>query len=269
MPTPPGFWRRSCWPAKHCRSLNSRLSWRRISEKICPGGNVEARFQRAVESVGDGAEDRYLAALAWMTAYGRDHSSLVDVESSVQIATRREAAVLVLPHDAVAEPVPGSASLPLPNLLGEHPSLAQRNGRFDYHEFLTRLATFERERLPRFRRYQAAKQALLSRTRQELRIDELKPRVMSSFVRNRLIDSVYLPLVGANLAKQMGTAGEESRIDRQGMLLLISPPGYGKTTLMEYVANRLGTGVPQNQWPGHWPCRDFSRPDGRTQSRRP
>ena len=25
-----------------------------------------------------------------------------------------------------------------------------------------------------------------------------------------------------------------------GMLLLISPPGYGKTTLMEYMANRLG-----------------------------
>ena len=25
-----------------------------------------------------------------------------------------------------------------------------------------------------------------------------------------------------------------------GMLLLISPPGYGKTTLMEYVADRLG-----------------------------
>ena len=25
-----------------------------------------------------------------------------------------------------------------------------------------------------------------------------------------------------------------------GMLLLISPPGYGKTTLMEYIASRLG-----------------------------
>ena len=25
-----------------------------------------------------------------------------------------------------------------------------------------------------------------------------------------------------------------------GLLLLISPPGYGKTTLMEYIANRLG-----------------------------
>jgi hypothetical protein len=38
----------------------------------------------------------------------------------------------------------------------------------------------------------------------------------------------------------MGTAGEDMRTDRMGMLLLISPPGYGKTTLMEYVANRLG-----------------------------
>ncbi|MEW6280776.1 MAG: ATP-binding protein, partial [Candidatus Eremiobacterota bacterium] len=30
------------------------------------------------------------------------------------------------------------------------------------------------------------------------------------------------------------------RTDLMGMLLLISPPGYGKTTLMEYLANRLG-----------------------------
>jgi hypothetical protein len=38
----------------------------------------------------------------------------------------------------------------------------------------------------------------------------------------------------------MGAAGEDKRTDRMGLLLLISPPGYGKTTLMEYVANRLG-----------------------------
>ena len=68
----------------------------------------------------------------------------------------------------------------------------------------------------------------------------LKPRVLSTFVRNRLIDEVYLPLIGDNLAKQMGSVGESGRSDRQGLLLLISPPGYGKTTLMEYVANRLG-----------------------------
>jgi hypothetical protein len=73
-----------------------------------------------------------------------------------------------------------------------------------------------------------------------LRLDQFKAGVLSSFVRNRLIDQVYLPLIGANLAKQLGAAGKDTRTDRMGLLLLISPPGYGKTTLMEYVASRLG-----------------------------
>jgi hypothetical protein len=51
---------------------------------------------------------------------------------------------------------------------------------------------------------------------------------------------VYLPLIGDNLAKQLGAAGDSKRTDLMGLLLLISPPGYGKTTLMEYVASRLG-----------------------------
>jgi hypothetical protein len=73
-----------------------------------------------------------------------------------------------------------------------------------------------------------------------MRLDEFRPRVLTSFVRNKLIDDVYLPLIGDNLAKQIGVAGEAKRTDRMGLLLLVSPPGYGKTTLMEYIANRLG-----------------------------
>ena len=72
------------------------------------------------------------------------------------------------------------------------------------------------------------------------RSSEFTAEVLTSFVRNRLIDEVYLPLVGANLAKQLGAAGENKRTDLMGMLLLVSPPGYGKTTLMEYVASKLG-----------------------------
>ena len=49
-----------------------------------------------------------------------------------------------------------------------------------------------------------------------------------------------MPLFGDNLSKQLGTVGENKRTDRMGMLLLISPPGYGKTTLMEYISERLG-----------------------------
>lgn len=76
--------------------------------------------------------------------------------------------------------------------------------------------------------------------RARLRLDDHRPRVMSAFVRNRLLDEVYLPLIGDSLAKQLGTADADRRTDSQGLLLLVSPPGYGKTTLMEYVADRLG-----------------------------
>ena len=47
-----------------------------------------------------------------------------------------------------------------------------------------------------------------------------------------------MPLIGDNLAKQIGAAGRSKRTDNMGMLLLVSPPG-GKTTLMEYIASRL------------------------------
>jgi glycosyltransferase involved in cell wall biosynthesis len=40
-----------------------------------------------------------------------------------------------------------------------------------------------------------------------LRLEEFKPRVLTSFVRNQLIDEVYLPIIGDNLAKQIGAAG--------------------------------------------------------------
>ena len=59
-------------------------------------------------------------------------------------------------------------------------------------------------------------------------------------MRNKLINEVYLHLIGDNLAKQMGAVGDTKRTDLMGLLLLISPPGYGKTTLMEYIASVLG-----------------------------
>jgi hypothetical protein len=107
-------------------------------------------------------------------------------------------------------------------------------------EFLARLRQFCDVTVPRFEACRQMRNELVESRRKELRLDEFKPRVMSAFVRNKLINDVYLPMVGANFAKQMGAAGAGKRTDLMGLLLLISPPGYGKTTLMEYVANRLG-----------------------------
>ena len=105
---------------------------------------------------------------------------------------------------------------------------------------MQRVKAFELQDQSLFIQYEARKKELLAENAETLRLKEFKPQVLSAFVRNRLLDEVYLPLIGDNLAKQIGSAGEDTRTDRMGLLLLISPPGYGKTTLMEYVANRLG-----------------------------
>ena len=137
-------------------------------------------------------------------------------------------------------PVTAGTTRTLEDLKGSHPRIQDGRYHFDYLEFQDRLGRFEREVVPRFERYHQIKTRLLDTERRRLRLEEFQPRVLTSFVRNQLIDRVYLPVVGDNLAKQIGAAGDAKRTDLMGLLLLISPPGYGKTTLLEYLASRLG-----------------------------
>ncbi|WP_112275194.1 DNA repair ATPase [Lentzea terrae] len=117
-------------------------------------------------------------------------------------------------------------------LLGTHPRVSNQSMELRLDETLTRLRNFRAEQVPAFRAYQRQRDELLAEERRRLRLDDYRPAVLNTFVRNRLLNEVYLPLIGDNLAKQLN--------DGTGLLMLISPPGYGKTTLMEYVANRLG-----------------------------
>ncbi|MCB9546915.1 MAG: DNA repair ATPase [Myxococcales bacterium] len=151
-----------------------------------------------------------------------------------------EAAVLAA-GDAVAREVSSAVvRTEVKGLLGQHPRIREQVLPLQLDELLGRLAHYREVWLPGYQRYRQARHALLDDARIRLRLNEFQPRIMSSFVRNRLISEVYLPIIGDNLAKQMGAAGEKKRTDLMGLLLLVSPPGYGKTTLMEYVANRLG-----------------------------
>ena len=126
------------------------------------------------------------------------------------------------------------------NLLGEHTRIHQQTLRFAVDNFVNRLHHHDTQVIPAYKRYLAMRSEILHDAKESLRLDEFIPRPLSSFVRNRLINESYLPLIGDNLAKQMGTVGDDKRTDLMGILMMISPPGYGKTTLMEYVANRLG-----------------------------
>ena len=129
----------------------------------------------------------------------------------------------------------------LQGMHGSHQTIGEGGSYvFDFNRFLRKMEHYQNQILPQYQAFQELKRKLVEQYREEMRLQEFQPKVMASFVRNQLIDKLYLHLIGDNLAKQLGTVGENTRTDRSGMLLLISPPGYGKTTLMEYVANRLG-----------------------------
>ncbi|MEN8132595.1 MAG: AAA family ATPase, partial [Pseudomonadota bacterium] len=125
-------------------------------------------------------------------------------------------------------------------LLGDHPRIQSQTLPLELPEFLDRLHHYTSSVLPEYESFKSRRSELIEAARKRLRIEDFKGRPLSSFVRNRLINEVYLPIIGDNLAKQLGTVGENKRTDLMGLLLLISPPGYGKTTLMEYIANRMG-----------------------------
>jgi hypothetical protein len=153
----------------------------------------------------------------------------------------REAAVMLVTDRGVErETSAATVETTVDGLLGSHPRIQNRTMRLAIDELLGRLVPFVNEHAVRFRAFRQLKAHIVDRERKRLRMNEFTPRVLTSFVRNQLIDKVYLPLVGANLAKQIGSVGEKKRTDLMGMLLLVSPPGYGKTTLMEYVASKLG-----------------------------
>ncbi len=126
------------------------------------------------------------------------------------------------------------------NLLGDHPRIKKQSLHLTLDDFLHRYHHHQQLVVPAYRQYHQLRSEIAEQQRDKLRLDEFKPRPLSSFVRNKLINDLYLQLIGDNLAKQMGTVGEDKRSDLMGLLMMISPPGYGKTTLMEYIASRLG-----------------------------
>ena len=181
----------------------------------------------------------FILARNWIDAY-LEH--LGDDSSDDPAAGYRDELAWIVFNRGVGDSKLISAQLghTLTDLAGNHGRIQRGEMKIHFHELTQRLARFQNEDVPRFQNLHRTKTQLVEQARDDMRLDEFKPRVLTSFVRNRLLDEVYLPLIGDNLAKQMGASGDQKRTDRMGLLLLISPPGYGKTTLMEYVANRLG-----------------------------
>jgi MoxR-like ATPase len=192
-------------------------------------------LRRSIQALTQDPVGNFRLLADWARSY------LVDCGRGERSEYAGEIAALLMPGLGVKWTViPTGVEREIVGMVGSHPRIEQGKYRLHYCHFMSRLQRHERDIAPRFVQYQKCRNAVVERYGKELHLDEFQPHVLTTFVRNTLIDQIYLPLIGDNLAKQIGAAGQEKRTDRQGMLLLISPPGYGKTTLLEYVANRLG-----------------------------
>ncbi|HEY1136865.1 MAG TPA: DNA repair ATPase [Xanthomonadaceae bacterium] len=218
--------------SRYARQLHDALRQRLLGERLWD------ELQASLLALREQPAARWQLAQHWFEAMGQAHQD--PSHATLADYLPEAVALLLLGEDALSKVVEVDLRASVTGLLGEHARIAGGTLHVGVDDLAERLRRHRVEFLPKFRRCHALRQALVSREREALRLSEFKAQPLSSFVRNKLINDVYLGVIGDNLAKQMGTVGESKRSDLMGMLMLISPPGYGKTTLMEYVAHRLG-----------------------------
>jgi len=179
--------------------------------------------------------ERFYIIQSWLLAFIQTNTIEADPEYI------DEAVCMLLFKDHSYKERAAADMVLIEGLKGTHAVIAG-DGKYllNYHRFIHKLRGYFDTVVPAFTSFNKLKEGLVLQYRQQLKISEFEPKVLSSFVRNRLINEVYFPLIGANLSKQIGAAGDDKRTARMGMLLLVSPPGYGKTTLMEYLAKTMG-----------------------------
>ncbi len=203
--------------------------------------NALETFELSVKNSKDDIEGLFYLIKEWVNAYGTETNGFEDIDKDELAGLIDEVIVLLIENDAnLGRVINMDSKITINELVGSHYVINEGTYKLAYTRFMNKLKYYSKVTVNDYIKFQDIKKELIKEFKTELNLDEFKPKVLSSFVRNKLIDKVYLPLIGDNLAKQIGVIGENKRTDLMGMLLLVSPPGYGKTTLMEYIASRLG-----------------------------
>ena len=192
-------------------------------------------YQKTLQAMQGQTAKRWAFSQAWLTAMIESHD-LEHLSHYINEAT----ALLNAEKRLDRRYTEIDLTLHITNLLGDHLKINEGTLDFTLDQFMQTYSHHRQQVIPAYRQYLSLRQTVIKEQKDQLRLEEFTARPLSSFVRNKLINDHYLPLIGDNLAKQIGTIGAKKRTDLMGLLIMISPPGYGKTTLMEYVASRLG-----------------------------
>jgi len=224
----------------HFTVSTSAIQLKEAFEKKVKAQNADLKFKKSLDACED-KKSKVKLVRHWVSAFAKAYSNEPNITNKGLLPYVNECVANILYGELTADQtIAVSPSEKITKLKGSHRSIIEGAFLFNYHEFVVALGHFTTVKVPAYNTFRKAKSEVTEALKESLRLEEFKPRVLSSFVRNKLIDQVYFPLIGDNLSKQLGAVGDTKRTDRMGLLLLVSPPGYGKTTLMEYVANRLG-----------------------------
>jgi len=220
---------------RYFTSSQQALHLKKAFEEYLAGQRRTALFLNEINNAGFDTTERFYIIQSWLQAFLQTRSGTTETQYV------DEACCLLLFKDHAYRERPAADMVEISGLKGTH-AVIQGEGKYElnFHLFMAKMRRYFDTVVPAFKSFNQLKEQLVQSYRHQLKISELEPKVLSSFVRNRLINEVYFPLIGANLAKQIGAAGDDKRTARMGMLLLVSPPGYGKTTLMEYLAKTMG-----------------------------
>ncbi len=219
--------------SKYARELSETL------ERNLKVAKVWSQFQKALKKLSGQHHLRWSLAEAWLMGMiksdGDQNKEQLHLSHYIP-----ETVALIIAENIEWNENNADLEIIVEDTMGDHPRLKNRQLAISLDDFLTRYHHHSAVILPGYHDYLQQRSEIMQRETEVLKLEEFKARPLSSFVRNKLINELYLSLIGDNLAKQMGTVGEDKRTDLMGLLMMISPPGYGKTTLMEYIASRLG-----------------------------
>lgn len=197
------------------------------------GADGVAELEHALAAEPDLIE-RFVLARDWVGAYVAADESRADKAFDIAEA----AAMLSTPDLAVRRANQGGA-LTVTGLVANHQRIVDGELVTRTDELAEGAGALFAEMQIRWPAYSEARKRVVDVQSERVKLAEHRPRVMAGFVRNTLIDTALLPLFGPNLGRQLGTV-DPTDVARQGLLVVVSPPGYGKTTLMEWIADRLG-----------------------------
>jgi len=217
--------------SKYARLLVDKL------KRALESARANKEFEQALKQLEGRASDRWSLTHSWLSAL---IASLGSDEQHLQSYIPEAISIINAEERIARRNMEADLNFEVTSLLGNHGRIQEQKLPLALDSFLSNYFAHRDHFVPAYHRYLSTRQRVIDDKRKQLKLHEFASHPLSSFVRNRLINEVYLAMIGDNLAKQMGTVGENKRTDLMGLLMMISPPGYGKTTLMEYVANRLG-----------------------------